>query len=132
MRAQINAITIAAKDLKLLKNFYQKSFAWDIQTESEELVVFRLKNGLAFTIYQQDKHAEYLQSDLKAGDAFPKAYFTINTNSLKETDEIFMELEIKQVDIVRKPKQVFWGGYSGIITDPEQNYWEISYNPMHQ
>ena len=132
MRAQINAITIAAKDLKLLKNFYQKSFAWDIQTESEELVLFRLKNGLAFTIYQQDKHAEYLQSDFKAGDAFPKAYFTINTNSLKETDEIFMELEIKQVDIVRKPKQVFWGGYSGIITDPEQNYWEISYNPMHQ
>ena len=130
MRAQINAITIAAKDLALLKNFYLKCFGWQIQAESEEIVIFRLKNGLAFTIYKQQGHGEYLERTDQAGDALPKSYITINTNSLKETDEIFMELDIKQVNIIRKPAQVFWGGYSGIITDPENNYWEISYNPM--
>jgi predicted enzyme related to lactoylglutathione lyase len=130
MRAQINAITIAAKDLGLLKNFYLKTFGWQIQAESEELVVFRLKNGLAFTIYQQQGHSTYLNRQDLAGDAMPKTFLTINTNSLKETDETFMEMEIKQVNIIRKPAQVFWGGYSGIITDPENNYWEISYNPV--
>lgn len=130
MRAQINAITIAAKDLALLKSFYIKTFGWQVQEESEELVTFRLKNGLAFTIYQQQQHSEYLGRQDQAGNALPKTYFTINTNSLKETDEVFMALEIKEVNIIRKPSQVFWGGYSGIITDPEHNYWEISYNPM--
>jgi uncharacterized glyoxalase superfamily protein PhnB len=130
MRAQINAITIAARDLSLLKNFYLKTFGWQVQAESDEMVMFRLKNGLAFTIYQQEQYAQYLQKEEQSGEALPKSYFTINTNSLKETDEIFMELEIKQVHIIRKPKQVFWGGYSGIITDPENNYWEISYNPV--
>jgi len=130
MRAQINAITIAARDLALLKNFYLKTFGWQIQAESEEIVIFRLKNGLGFTIYQQEQYAQYLQKEEHPGEALAKSYFTINTNSLKETDEIFMELEIKQVHIIRKPKQVFWGGYSGIITDPENNYWEISYNPI--
>jgi predicted enzyme related to lactoylglutathione lyase len=130
MRAQINAITIAAKDLSLLKNFYLKTFGWEIQAESTELVIFRLKNGLAFTIYQDEQYLKYLHMEGQAMDALPKSYLTINTNSLKETDEIFMELSIKQVNIVKHPAQVFWGGYSGIITDPENNYWEISYNPM--
>jgi predicted enzyme related to lactoylglutathione lyase len=130
MRAQINAITIAANDLGLLKSFYYKTFGWDIQAESEEFVIFRLKNGLAFTIYQQQQYSRYINRQDQMGDSLPKTYLTINTNSLKETDEIFMELEIKQVNIIRKPSQVFWGGYSGIITDPENNYWEISYNPM--
>jgi len=130
MRAQINAITIAAKDLSLLKNFYLKTFGWQIQAESDELVIFRLKNGLGFTIYQQAPHAKYLFIDEQAGDALPKTYLTINTNSLKETDEIFIELDIKEVKIIKYPSQVFWGGYSGIITDPENNYWEISYNPI--
>jgi predicted enzyme related to lactoylglutathione lyase len=130
MRAQINAITIAAKDLSLLKGFYLKTFGWQIQAESEGIVIFRLKNGLAFTIFQQQQHAEYIHREDHAGDALPKTYLTINTNSLKETDEIFIEMGIKQVNIIKHPAQVFWGGYSGIITDPENNYWEISYNPM--
>jgi uncharacterized glyoxalase superfamily protein PhnB len=130
MRAQINAITLAAKDLGLLKNFYLKTFGWQVQAESDTLVTFRLKNGLTFTIYQQEQHATYLERQDLAADSLPKTFFTINTNSLKETDEIFMELDIKQVKIIRHPAQVFWGGYSGVITDPENNYWEISYNPM--
>ncbi|MEJ7559733.1 MAG: VOC family protein [Pedobacter sp.] len=130
MRAQINAITIAANDLSLLKNFYLKTFGWQIKSESEDFVIFRLKNGLSFTIYQQQQHSKYLDRHDQGIDGISKTYFTINTNSLKETDEIFVELEIKQVNVIRKPSQVFWGGYSGIITDPENNYWEISYNPI--
>ncbi|MGY4383309.1 putative glyoxalase superfamily protein PhnB [Pedobacter sp. UYP24] len=130
MRSQINAVTIAAKDLLKLKDFYSNSFGWEIHSENTEIVMFRLKHGLIFSIYKQQDHALYIGNPNVAGEAFPKYYLTINTNSLKETDELFMELEIKSVNIVKKPEKVFWGGYSGIITDPEGNYWEIGFNPM--
>jgi hypothetical protein len=31
---------------------------------------------------------------------------------------------------VRTPERVFWGGYRGYIADPEDNYWELAYNPF--
>ncbi len=130
MRTQINAVTIAAKDLLKLKDFYSNSFGWEIQSESSEIIMFRLKHGLIFSIYKLDDHAIYIGNANTAEGTFPKYYLTINTNSLKETDELFMEMERKGVPIVKKPEKVSWGGYSGIVTDPEGNYWEICFNPM--
>ncbi|MHA4893830.1 VOC family protein [Pedobacter sp. PWIIR3] len=130
MRTQINAITLAANDLLKLKHFYATTFGWEIHSESTEIVMFRLKNGLIFSIYKDQDHARYIGSPEVATGAAPKSYITINTNSLKETDEIFMELERKSANIIKKPENVFWGGYRGIIADPENNYWEICFNPM--
>ncbi len=130
MRAQINAITIAAQDPLKLKNFYADIFGWDIQSESTDAVVFRLKNGLIFSICKAENHATYLERDAINEDVQPKTYLTINTASLKETDELFMELENKKINIIRKPAKVFWGGYAGVIADPENNYWELCFNPF--
>lgn len=60
----------------------------------------------------------------------PKFYLTINTNSIEETDKLFADLKNKGVRIVKDAQPVFWGGYSGFIADPEDNYWEIAYNPI--
>ena len=130
MRTQINAVTIAAHDLQKLKNFYSTAFGWEVHSENTDIVMFRLKNGLIFSIYKDQDHANYIGNQQVATNAAPKTYLTINTNSLKETDEIFMELERKSVNIIKKPEKVFWGGYVGIVADPENNYWEICFNPM--
>lgn len=130
MRTQINSITIAAQDVLLLKDFYVNIFGWEIQTESTDMIVFRLKNGLLLSIYKADHHARYLDTSAITEDILPKVYFTINTSSLKETDELFMELENRRANIIKKPSKVFWGGYAGIIADPENNYWEICFNPF--
>lgn len=130
MRTQINAVTIAAQDLLKLKDFYTNTFGWEIQTESIDIIIFRLKNGLMMSIYKAADHARYLGSEPILNDLLPKTYFTINTSSLKETDELFMELENKNANIIRKPEKVFWGGYAGIIADPENNYWELCFNPL--
>jgi predicted enzyme related to lactoylglutathione lyase len=130
MRTQINAVTIAAQDLLKLKTFYIDTFGWEIQSESTDIVMFRLKHGLLLSIYKAEDHARYLGSEPITTEILPKTYLTIYTGSLKETDELFMELESKQVHIVKKPAKVFWGGYAGIITDPEHNYWEICFNPF--
>ncbi|MES2829056.1 MAG: VOC family protein [Bacteroidota bacterium] len=130
MRTQINAVTIAAYDLLKLKSFYATAFGWEIHSESTEIVMFRLKNGLIFSIYKQNDLANYIGYQEAGNGTTLKSYLTINTNSLKETDEVFMELERKSVHIIKKPEKVFWGGYAGIVADPENNYWEICFNPM--
>jgi predicted enzyme related to lactoylglutathione lyase len=130
MRTQINAITIAAQDLLRLKNFYTNAFGWEIQAESMDIVIFRLKNGLLMSIYKAEDHARYLNSYMITEEVLPKTYFTVYTSSQRETDELFMELENKRVNIIKKPAMVFWGGYAGIIADPENNYWELCFNPL--
>jgi len=34
------------------------------------------------------------------------------------------------VRIVKQPEEVIWGGYSGYIADPDDNLWEIAFNPF--
>ena len=53
-----------------------------------------------------------------------------NVNSIQEVDVLFKELKNKGVTIVKKPQNAFWGGYSGYISDIENNLWEIAYNPF--
>jgi uncharacterized glyoxalase superfamily protein PhnB len=31
---------------------------------------------------------------------------------------------------VKKPQDVFWGGYSGYFADPDGYLWEVAYNPF--
>lgn len=128
MKPQLNAITIAVKDIVKLKLFYVELFEWEIMDESPDIVMFRLDH-IILTLYKKKDHAKYL--DLQQGEYnHPKFYLTINTDSRRKTDDLFAELKVKGVNIIKEPQQFFWGGYGGIIADPEDNYWEICYNPV--
>jgi uncharacterized glyoxalase superfamily protein PhnB len=54
----------------------------------------------------------------------------INYRSEKEVDEAFEMLKSRNVHIVKTPRKASWGGYSGYVADPENNLWEIAYNPF--
>ena len=43
---------------------------------------------------------------------------------------LFVELSAKNVTVIKSPEKAFWGGYSGYVADPENNYWEIAFNPF--
>jgi hypothetical protein len=34
------------------------------------------------------------------------------------------------VKILKEPQKVFWGGYSSYFADPDDNCWEVAYNPF--
>ncbi len=48
----------------------------------------------------------------------------------KGVDDLFAQFEKQNVNILKQPEKVFWGGYSGYIADPDGNLWEIAYNPF--
>ncbi|WP_000419172.1 VOC family protein, partial [Leptospira interrogans] len=57
--------------------------------------------------------------------------FTIayNGQSKEEVDQVIAKAEKVGAKIVKRPQEVFWGGYSGYFQDPEGFYWEVAWNP---
>lgn len=127
MEPQINAITIAAKDIKALRKFYHDSLGWPVSAENEKVVIFRLNNTM-LTLCTHDVYKEYTGSD--AGQSNNGFYFTINLDSPKRVNDSFKKLAEKNVNVTKAPEKTFWGGYSGFFVDPEGNHWEVCHNPI--
>jgi len=52
-----------------------------------------------------------------------------NARSPEEVDSVLLEAEQAGATIVRPGAETFWGGYSGLFTDPEGHAWEVAHNP---
>jgi hypothetical protein len=124
---QINAITIAAKDINSLKKFYSHVLEWRILAQNDKVVMFKLNNTV-LTICAEDVFTEYsgMQPVNPTNTNF---YLTINLDSPKRVDQTLQKLVALSVDVIKMPKKAFWGGYSGFFADPEGNRWEVCYNP---
>jgi uncharacterized glyoxalase superfamily protein PhnB len=44
-------------------------------------------------------------------------------------DEMLGVVEAAGATILKPAEKTFWGGYSGVFADPENNLWEIAHNP---
>ncbi len=51
-----------------------------------------------------------------------------NVRSAQAVNELILELESKNVTIIKWPEKVFWGGYSSYIAYPDGYLWEIAFN----
>lgn len=129
MEQRITFITLGVQDLDVMKNFYRNKFGWTTLRE-EGIVFFRL-NGVILGLFP----AEELAADAGIEELHPVAGFrgftmAINFRSREEVDDRFTELRDKGVRIICPPEEVFWGGYRGYVADPEDNLWELAWNPF--
>lgn len=127
MKQQFHAITIAAKNLPLLKRFYSGIFQWELLTENEKIVMLKL-NGVVLSLCEEALFEQYSASSARREDK--GFYLTINFDMQKEVNELFDTWKNTEVQIIKMPEKTFWGGYSGFIADPENSRWEIAYNPI--
>ncbi len=80
------------------------------------------------SLYNREKLAEDAQVDA-AGSGFKGFTIAHILRSKEEVDALFADLKVKGATIVKPAEEVFWGGYSGYIADPDGNLWELAYNP---
>jgi uncharacterized glyoxalase superfamily protein PhnB len=52
-----------------------------------------------------------------------------NVASPGEVDAITEAARAAGATVVREPAEVFWGGYTSMILDPDGHPWEIAHNP---
>jgi predicted enzyme related to lactoylglutathione lyase len=44
-------------------------------------------------------------------------------------DEVVAAAQAAGARVTRAPAETFWGGYSGVFTDPDGHPWEVAHNP---
>lgn len=131
----IRYITIGVRDLEQMTRFYRETLGWKIKKEQTGISFFEMEGGLQFALYGADALAEDMHLDCSGmPELDPLAYknmsLALNLGSEEEVDDYFDELMDAGVRVQRMPEKVFWGGYRGYFADPENNYWEVAYNPF--
>lgn len=124
---RLSFVTIGAKDITKLKQFYVEKFGWTTLSENAGIAFFKM-NGFILTVYPMDKVAADAQV-AQDGSGFKRFSIGIDLKSEKEVDEVFKTLAAKGVRILKTPVKASWGGYTGYVADIEDNVWEIGYNP---
>lgn len=128
MEQRLSFITLGVQDLEPMKAFYTVRFGWQPVKEMDGIAFFQM-NGFILALFPAKDLAEDI-GIAEDGKGFKRFTLAINFESEAAVDAAFETLRSQGVDIVKAPQKVFWGGYSGYIRDPENNYWELAYNPF--
>lgn len=129
MEQRLTIIALGVQDFEVSNQFYEEKFGWKKLDSSNENITFFQLNGILLSLYRRTKLAE--DANVEAtGSGFKGFTLAFTTRSKEEVDAIFADLAAKGVKVIKEPEEVFWGGYSGYIADPDENLWEIAFNPF--
>jgi catechol 2,3-dioxygenase-like lactoylglutathione lyase family enzyme len=127
MNQHLHIITLGVRDFEASKKFYAETLGWKISRPQEGIAFFQA-GGVVLALFPRE---ELAKDALVEPEGHDSAGFTLayNARSESEVDEIINKLRSKGVKIVKEPQKVFWGGYSSYFADPDDNRWEVAYNP---
>jgi catechol 2,3-dioxygenase-like lactoylglutathione lyase family enzyme len=131
MKQSVSFVTIGVNDLPRMKQFYTEAFGWKPVKDVADMLLFAV-GGCMLALYPANQLALEigLESWPAAGEGAGRLMaFAINLDSREEVEHWFAQCPGKGVRVVRLPEMAKWGGYRGFIADPENNYWEIVWNP---
>lgn len=130
MKGKISIITLAVADLHRALIFYRDGLGlvpYDYK-ESAEIVFFDLE-GTWLSLYPREKFAQ--DTGISVGDPNSAAVsLAHNVKTKAAVDEVIKQAVAAGAKLIKKPQEVFWGGYSGHFTDPDGHLWEVAYNPF--
>jgi hypothetical protein len=126
MKQRVSVITLPVEDLRVAKAFYCDGLGWAPVFDNGEVVFFQF-NGMVFALWSKTAfEADTQTSVIPGGHTFALAH---NVESREEVDAIMALAQSLGAAILRKPKALPWGGYSGYFADPDGHVWEIAHNP---
>jgi len=128
MNQHLHIITLGVKDFKKSFEFYSQMLGWKAASNSNDDIAFFQAGGMVLALYPREALEEDALVTVK-GFGFSGFTLAYNARSEAEVDEIISGLKSKGVKIVKEPQKVFWGGYSSYFADPDDNRWEVAYNP---
>ena len=131
MNQHLHLITLGVRDFEKSRKFYTEILDWKPTSGSNDDISFFHMGGVLLAIYPREKLAEDAMTTPE-GNGFSGITLAYNAQSEAEVDEIIADLKSKGVKIVKEPQKVFWGGYSSYFADPDDNHWEVAYNPFFE
>src|SRR5262245_1906800 len=125
MDQRISLITLGVRDLERSTTFYER-LGWSGQ-EVEETVFFQA-GASVLVLWSRGEVAADCGLDSE-GSGFDGLALAHNVGSRAEVDEIMAVAVTAGAHVTRPAADTFYGGYSGVFTDPDGHAWEIAHNP---
>jgi len=126
---RVSLLTIGAFNLPVLRAFY-KSLGWEeTEISSDQYAVFKTAGVLLslFPIAELAKDAGIEFTN--AAESFHGVTFAINVAQQEQVDTTIETIRNAGARILREPSDAFWGGRTAYFADPENNLWEVAWNP---
>ena len=127
MEPRISLITLGVSDVARARAFYER-LGWKASSASQDGVAFFQGNGLALALFGRKDLAEDAGVD-DAPPGFSGISLAYNARSREEVDRVYADALEAGATLVKQPRDVVWGGYSGYFADPDGHLWEVAWNP---
>jgi len=130
MKPKIGIITLGVSDFERSFRFYRDGLGFPTHDykEGQGIVFFELE-GTWLSLYSREKLAEDITISTE-GSGFSGVTLAHNVKTKEEVDEVIESAAAVGAKLVKRPEQVFWGGYSGYFADPDGYLWEVAFNPF--
>jgi uncharacterized protein len=126
---RINIITLGVHDMANMRGFYER-LGFRASAASNDSVTFFNAHGIVLGLFGYAHLAEDAHVEAEPKSAFGGFSLAWNATSEAHADDIMAHALAAGAVVAKKPQKVFWGGYSGYFKDPENNLWEVAYNPF--
>lgn len=127
-RQRVTFVTLGVADLERARHFYA-AWGWQPHPSDAPGVLFYQMHGAALALFPLD---ELAADQGRPGTALGTGAVTLAQNcaSEAETDAVWQAAVDAGATALKRPEKLFWGGYSGYVTDPDRHVWEIAHNPF--
>lgn len=130
MMNRINLITLGVRNINESLKFYRDGLGFETTVSEENPgIVFFNNGGTRLSLYSLEELAKDINEEQPpTATGFSGLTLAYNAKSQAEVDDIMKKAEAAGATIVKTPRLVFWGGYSGYFADPNGFYWEVAYS----
>ena len=126
MEQRLSLVTLGVSDLGRARRFYE-ALGWQTGAAPDDDVAFFQAGGTVLALWGRGELAE--DSGVEDGGGWGGVTLAHNVRSPEEVDAVLAEAERAGATITRAAGPAFWGGYTGVFTDPEGHAWEVAHNP---
>lgn len=126
---RVSLITIGAINVQELRSFYKRIGWEETDISSDNYAVFKTA-GVLLSLFPVEELAKEAQIEIsKSTDFRAGVTLAINVDRKDEVDSTIDIIRNAGAKILREPSEAFWGGRIAYFADPENNLWEVAWNP---
>src|SRR5262245_20531966 len=127
MEPRVSLVTLGVADLERSRAFYE-ALGWWSDSRPEDGVVFFQSGSMVFGLWSRTELAK--DSEVADGGGWGGITLAYNVASPADVDAFLAKAEAAGGTIARRGGETFWGGYNGVLIDPDGHPWEIAHNPF--